>query len=80
MEISNFAYCILFDMFGIEYLLKNKSARRSIRLSHPLNGVFVCLDEHNGDSRYLPNPPLQVLITGGHNIDPILNPFNFLPA
>ena len=40
---------------------------------HPLNAVSVVAEVHDGHSRDLPDPPLEILITGGHDIRLVLS-------
>lgn len=53
------------------------SPGRSIGFSHPLNRILMRGNEHDGHSRHLANPPLQILVASSHYVDTMLtDPFD----
>ena len=40
---------------------------------HPLNAISVVAEVHDGHSGDLPDPPLEILITGGHDVSLVLS-------
>ena len=47
--------------------------RSTIRVRPPLDTVSVVAEEHDGDSGDLPDPPLEIFITGGHDVGFVLS-------
>ena len=45
----------------------------TIGIRHPLNGISVITEEHDGHSGNLPDPSLKIFITGCHDIGLVLS-------
>ena len=45
---------------------------RPVSIWHPLDGISVVGEEHDRDSGQLPDPPLEVLVAGGHDVGLVL--------
>ena len=52
--------------------MESSILRGPVCVWHPLNAVSVVAEVHDGHSRDLPDPPLEILITGGHDIRLVL--------
>ena len=46
--------------------------RRSVCIRHPLYAVSVVAEEHDGHAGDLPDPPLEILVAGGHDVRLVL--------
>lgn len=58
-------FYIIIGLFGNQL---NAFSLLPVGVRHPLDGVFVVGQKHNGDAWDLPDPPLEVLIAGGHDV------------
>ena len=69
-----------FAHFKTKLALKNKSPLndnfllflRAVCIRHSLDGISVLTEVHDGHSGDLPDSPLEVLVTGGHNVRLVL--------
>ena len=69
-----------FAHFKTKLALKNKSPLndnfllflRAVSIRHSLDGISVLTKIHDGHSGDLPDSPLEVLVTGGHDVRLVL--------